>query len=114
MRIVMATVLSVALIGGAAQAQDRTGYQAIAAGDLSAAEQRLERELRIFPDRPELMLNMAAVYGRTGRAAEARALYASVLDRPATMMDMPDGAVRSSHELASTGLARFSSFASAR
>jgi Flp pilus assembly protein TadD len=85
---------------------DRTGYTAIAAGDLSTAEQRIVAERKIFPQRPELMLNLASVYHRTGRESEARALYAAVLDRPAVAMDLPSGAVVSSHDLASRALAR--------
>ena len=85
---------------------DRTGYSSIAAGDLATAEQRIVAERKIFPQRPELMLNLASVYRRTGRESEARALYAAVLERPAVAMDLPSGAVSSSHDLASRGLAR--------
>lgn len=84
---------------------DRTGYTAIASGDLSAAERRIVAERKIFPQRPELMLNLASVYLRTGREADARALYAAVLERPAVAMDLPSGAVASSHDLASRALA---------
>ena len=87
-------------------AADRTGYQAIAAGDFVTAAKRIEAERRIFPDRPELMLNLAAAYTRIGRSAEARALYDTVLERPAVAMDMPSGAVVSSHDVAARGLAR--------
>ncbi|MFK3889050.1 tetratricopeptide repeat protein [Sphingomonas sp. NPDC079357] len=89
-----------------ALAKDRVGYQAIAAGSLTTAEQTITAERAIFPDRPELMLNLAAVYARTGRQAQARALYADVLGREAVAMDMADGSVRTSHELARTGLTR--------
>ncbi|HXH17196.1 MAG TPA: tetratricopeptide repeat protein [Sphingomonas sp.] len=85
---------------------DRTGYTAIAAGDLAAAEQRIVAERRIFPQRPELMLNLASVYQRTGRASAARALYMEVMERPAVAMDLPSGAVVSSHDLASRALGR--------
>ncbi|RYD25630.1 MAG: tetratricopeptide repeat protein [Lysobacteraceae bacterium] len=93
---------------------DRTGYTAIAAGDLSTAEQRIVAERKIFPQRPELMLNLASVYHRTGRDSEARALYTAVLNRPAVAMDMPSGIVVSSHDLASRALARQSSQIAAR
>jgi len=85
---------------------DRTGYRAIAAGDLAAAEQRIVAERRIFPQRPELMLNLASVYARTGRDSEARALYTAVLARPAVALDLPSGAVASSHDLANLALRR--------
>ena len=86
-------------------AKDRTGYQAIAAGDLARAERTLVAERRIFPDRPELMLNLAAVYLRTGRVAEANALYSKVLARPATEMDLPSGRAATSHRIATVALA---------
>lgn len=95
-------------------AKDRVGYQAIAAGSLSEAEQTLQAERAIFPDRPELMLNLAAVYARTGRDAQARLLYADVLDRDAVAMDMADGSVLSSHVLAQRGLMRLRSTMAAR
>ncbi len=85
---------------------DRTGYTAIAAGDLSTAEQRIVAERKIYPQRPELMLNLASVYHRTGRESEARALYAAVLAHPAVAMDLPSGAIVSSHDLASRAMNR--------
>lgn len=88
-----------------ARQEDRTGYRAIAAQDLSRAERRLVAERRIYPGRPELMLNLAAVYGRTGRAQEARALYADVLAAPPVAMDLASGAVASSHQIATRGMA---------
>jgi hypothetical protein len=92
------------VLAGQSVTVDRTGYRAIVAGDLAAAEQRIVAERKIFPQRPELMLNLASVYYRTGRESEARALYAAVLDRPAVAMDLPSGAVVSSHDLASRAL----------
>jgi len=114
MRMLAAAAIAAMLTAGTAAAQDRTGYHAIAAGDLAGAEQRIAAERRIFPDRPELMLNLAAVYAGGGRLSDARALYAAVLDRPAVMMDMPNGSVRSSHYVATIGLTRLSPIASTR
>ena len=87
-----------------ATAKDRSGYVSIAAGSLSEAERTLNAERAIFPDRPELMLNLAAVYRRTGRTAEARTLYMRVLERRPIAMDLPSGAVASSHDLARRAL----------
>lgn len=95
-----------AVVATPAVAKDRVGYQAIAAGSLAKAEQTIAAERAIFPDRPELMLNLAAVYARTGREAQARALYGDVLDRAPVAMDMADGSVRTSHELAHVGMSR--------
>ena len=102
----IAALVIAASVAGPAQARDRVGYQAIAAGSLTQAERTLDAERAIFPDRPELMLNLAAVYARTGREAQARALYADVLDRGDVAMDLADGSVVSSHALAHKALAR--------
>ena len=103
---VAGAALIAVLLAGTANAADRVAYRAIAAGDFTTAVERLEAERRIHPQRPELMLNLAAAYARTSRPAEARALYAEVLRRPAVAMDLPNGAVASSHDLAGKGLAR--------
>ncbi|WP_230483025.1 tetratricopeptide repeat protein [Sphingomonas sp. Leaf21] len=109
----MRGVVSVFLVAAAgmaapAMAQDswpqRTGFQEIAAGRYDVAEQTLLQERRASPDSPELMLNLAAVYAKTGRAAEARSLYDAVLQEKPIAMDMPSGAILSSHTVARTGL----------
>jgi thioredoxin-like negative regulator of GroEL len=89
-----------------AVAAERTGFQAIAAGNYAMAERQISAALRESPARPELMLNMAAVYMQTGRVAEARAMYAAVLGSPAVAVDMPSGAIVSSHDVAARGLQR--------
>lgn len=108
MRTLLITAAAVTMVMAAAeplQANDYTGYKAIAARNYAEAERRLINERRVFPNRPELMLNLAAVYLKTGRDEQARALYAEVLDRPAVAMDMPSGKVASSHAVAGTALA---------
>lgn len=112
--MVMACGVVALALGGQALAKDRVGYTAIATGSLAEAEQRLMAERNIFPDRPELMLNLAAVYARTGRLAQARALYGDVLERTPVAMDMADGSVESSHDLAHRGLSRLGSTMAAR
>jgi len=98
----------VAGAGSATVASDRTGYSAIKHGDFSTAEKTLVAERRIFPARPELMLNLATVYRNTGRQQEARELYQAVLQRPDMLMDVTADRTASSHVLASAGLARIS------
>ena len=87
-----------------AVAGERTATEAIQKGDFRAAERTLVAERRIFPERPELMLNLAAVYARTARPDAARVLYDDVLARDPVAMDMPSGAVVSSHDVALLGL----------
>lgn len=110
----LSAMVAVALVAAPAAAKDRTGYRAIAAGDLALAQATLAQERAIFPDRPELMLNQAAVFARTGRIAEARDLYDGVLQRGAVALDLPDGSVASSHAIAQRGLARLSSTIASR
>jgi Tfp pilus assembly protein PilF len=89
------------------QAQDRAvASTQIAQGDYAAAESKLLAELRIYPGRPELLLNLAAVYAKTGRASEARALYTKVLSKDDVLMDISAERTAGSHALAQRGLSR--------
>lgn len=90
-----------------AQAQDSAVASThIAQGDYSRAESKLLAELRIHPGRPELLLNLAAVYARTGRADEARSLYTKVLSKDDVLMDISTDQSAGSHALAQRGLRR--------
>lgn len=103
----MRTLLFLGLAAGLAapvMASDRTGYQAIAVGDYQKAEETLLVERRIFPRRPELMINLATVYARTGRVAEAAALYRTAMQVEPVEMVLPDGVLASSHEVAQRGV----------
>ena len=105
MRIVLiGAALGAVMSSSAAVAVDRTAARAIVAGDHVQAERVLQAERRIFPRRPELMLNLAAVYRQTGRDAEARALYADVLALDAVPMDTVSQRTVSSHEIAQSQL----------
>lgn len=104
------TLLAVVAVFAAtpAWAGERTAINAIVAGDLQGAERTLVAERRIFPGRPELMLNLAAVYARTGRTDAARILYDKVLASEPVAMDMRSGSVASSHDVARLGIRRLS------
>ena len=106
LHLVSAAAVGAAMLAGApVHAKDPTAHRAIAAQDYAKAERRLTAERRIYPGRPELMLNLAAVYMRTGRAEQARALYQDVLARPEVALDMPSGRVASSHAVADAAMA---------
>lgn len=77
-----------------------TAHQAIQAGDYQAAEARLTSELRVHPGRPELLLNLATVYARTGRTEQARALFQTVLQRDEVLLDVSSDQVAGSHAIA--------------
>ena len=104
--------LALVAASGGAGAADRTATGAIVSRDYTAAERTLAAERRVFPRRPELMLNLAAVYRGTGRDAEARALYADVLAREDVAMDMLDQRTMSSHTIARSSLAQLGQVAS--
>lgn len=105
-RILTFAVLATTLPGTAMAAPvvesipSASGYEQIRDGRLDLTEKVLVTQMRAHPDAPELDLNLAAIYLRTGRAAAAVRLYERVLDSPAIAMDMPSGAVVSSHEVA--------------
>lgn len=98
-----AALIAVATPGFAAE---RTGYLSIAAGNLKKAESVLDAERRADPDSPEVMLNLAAIYQQTGRAADARSLYAAVLAEPDVSLDLASGETLSAHQVAHRGLTR--------
>lgn len=60
----------------------------------------------MHPRAPEVALNLASVYLKTGGVDQARTLYRRVMALPAMGMDMPDGSIRSSHDVASAGMTR--------
>ncbi|WBH16816.1 tetratricopeptide repeat protein [Sphingomonas radiodurans] len=106
MRKLIIFALSAAALSTPAMASDRTGYQAIVAGDYRAAEEKLVAERRIFPSRPELMINLATVYARTGRVTEAASLYRAALVAEDVELAMPNDMVASSRTVAQRGLDR--------
>jgi thioredoxin-like negative regulator of GroEL len=107
MGLVGAAIVPLMLIAIPAQAQDSAvGSAQIFHGAYDKAEQKLLAELRVHPDRPELLLNLAAVYVQTGRDAEARALYTRVLAQEDVLMDLHAERTAGSHTIAQNGLRR--------
>lgn len=106
-------VASVTMIGGAANAQSPNayGYDQIAAKNLKAAETRLVAQRAAEPNEPSVLLNLAYVYKKTNRAAEAQALYDAVLAQPDVLMALGSGKPAWSHTLAMKGLGRSVDFA---
>ncbi|CAN5479672.1 hypothetical protein BH10PSE14_BH10PSE14_14690 [soil metagenome] len=89
---------------GNADSDNRNGYVQIAKGDYAGAERVLVSERRIFPNDPDLLLNLALVYRHTGRVDAARSLYQRVLIAPDEDLDLPRGGVTSAHALAAAAL----------
>lgn len=104
--LVIAAPLMLAALPAQAQEGDRVASAAITRGAYSEAEKALLAELRIHPGRPELLINLAAVYAKTGRQAEARNLYRRVLAQDDVLMDVTPERTAGSHTIARTGLDR--------
>ncbi|MCA1199768.1 tetratricopeptide repeat protein [Sphingomonas sp. R647] len=107
--IVVAAPLALTPAVQAQTTEQPNAHLAIAAGDHDLAERQLLAEQRIFPTRPEVMLNLAAVYARTGRVSEARALYHRVLAQKPVAMDVSDGQIAPSHIVAQRGIRQLDS-----
>lgn len=107
--IVLAAPLMLAPAAQAERVEGPYAHATIQRGDYIAAERKLIAEARVFPNKPEVLLNMAAIYAKTGRNAEARALYNRVLALQSVAMDVVDGQVAPSHLVAERGLHRLQS-----
>lgn len=82
------------------------GYDLIKAKQLAAAETELHTRRAKEPDEPSVLINLAYVYAKTGRAADAATLYERVLALPDVLLALGNGKPRWSHALANKGLGR--------
>lgn len=82
------------------------GYQQIADGKLLLAENQLEAARVAEPNEPSVMINLAAIYARTGRADQAQAMYQRVLASENVQLEMGDHSPAWSHSLARRGMQR--------
>lgn len=117
MRGLAILVLGGAMVASAATAQVQTqeqryGFNAIQRDDLTAAEARLIAQRAAEPGEPSVLLNLAHVYAKTGRAEQAMALYREVLTGENVLMATATRAPAWSHDLARRGLDRTRSIAS--
>lgn len=106
MSIKLVAAALVPLLGMAmpAAAQDASvAATEISTGAFAKAEQKLLGALRDSP-RPEVLLNLAAVYYGTGRFAEAGTLYQQVLSQDEVVLDLSNQRTAGSHSVARAGL----------
>ncbi len=107
-------LLVLAALGSAgavrAETEYFTGYTEIMRGDYAAAQRMIEHQLKTAPNDPDLLLNLAFVYSRTSRPADAVAIYRQVLALPDEDMQANGGTV-SAHDLADRGLRRLTTMA---
>ena len=107
MRMLMeVAAVAVLIAGGAgtASAENFNGAAQIARGDYAAAERIIVREQRLFPRDTDLLINLATVYARTGRIAEARRTYALAAAQPDEALDLTGSRTVSSRALATGAL----------
>lgn len=79
-------------------------YEQIAQGRLTAAEQTLAARDNQDARDPGRLINLAVVYGRTGRIDEARNAFAAAAAAPEEMLIAADGRDISSRDLAREGM----------
>jgi thioredoxin-like negative regulator of GroEL len=96
---------ALAMLSAPALAQEY-GYQQIADGKLLLAESQLEAARVAEPEEPSVMINLAAIYARTGRADQAQAMYQWVLAAENVQLEMGDHSPAWSHTLARRGMQR--------
>lgn len=90
------------------------GFAAIMHQDWKKAEAQLTSSA-VDADDPARLLNLAHVYRKTGREAEARDIYRRLAGRSHHfLVELANGDVASTRELARQGLADASSYASLR
>ena len=104
------------IVGGAsaAAAQNWNGAEQLARGDVAGAERVIVAQQRLFPRDPDLLLNLAVVFARTGRVSEARQAYQQVLAQPNEPLDLDGARLALAHDLATAGLRRLSTEVAAR
>lgn len=107
--------VAVSLAAGTASAQtqeQRYGFNAIQRADMAGAEARLQAARLEQPNEPSVLINLAHVYWKTGRTAEAEALYRQVLATDNVLMLTGANQQLWSHQLAQKGLDRARQMAS--
>jgi len=107
--IVIAFVAAASAPAGAQQAEigypkGSLGYKAIAAADYGRAETQLRKEVRIPRDDPGRLINHGYVLAKTGRLAEAAALFRKALEAEDVELILADGRVMNSREAARRAL----------
>ncbi|RHW17821.1 tetratricopeptide repeat protein [Sphingomonas gilva] len=96
-------VAALAMVSAPAFAQEY-GYQQIADGKLLLAESELDAARVAEPGEPSVMINLAAIYARTGRTDQAKAMYREVLATDNVLLELGDHRPAWSHDLARLGL----------
>lgn len=114
-RLVVFPVLMALALGSAgpvsARQSDETSYTPgalgatdISAGNLAGAERVLKSDEQAIVRDPARLLNLGYVYARTGRVAEARTLFGTVMRLPSEDLMLLDGRAITSRKAAKEAL----------
>ena len=90
------------------------GFAAITDGDWSRAEAQLNKRIGVSEDDPARLLNLAHVYLKTGREADAIRLYQQVAEAEDSDLVLADGTRVSARAVARRMLSRKTSYAALR
>lgn len=103
-KLVVAALAPMLALATPAAAQDGTVVaREIMSGAYAKAEQKLMTQMQ-SDARPDVQLNLAAVYYATGRTEQARALYHQVLAQADAPMTVVSNRFATSHAVATAGL----------
>lgn len=108
----MSFALCVVAAGAPAQAQQyeigypkgSLAYEDLVSLDYASAERRLRHDMRVPADDPAKLINYGRVLAKTGRTAEAAALFQRALGADEIELILADGNVVSSREAARRAL----------
>lgn len=109
MRIHAILILAAAPLAACASTGDMVStdpfaYRALSQNDYARAEATLVVAQAKTPDEPSMLINLATVYGRTGRPDAATRLLSKVLAQPNILLDVSNAKTEWSHDLARRGL----------
>ncbi|WP_010543423.1 tetratricopeptide repeat protein [Sphingomonas elodea] len=103
-KLVVAALAPTFVLASPAAAQDGSvAAREIMTGAYAKAEHKLLAQMQAG-ERPEVQLNLAAVYYATGRTEQARALYRDVLAQANVPMNLSTDRTANSHTVAMNGL----------
>ncbi len=103
--VIVAAMLGVPAVSAVAQDRnDPYAHDAIENGRFAEAETSLRAQLALEPTKPELLINLAAIYARTNRMDAAQSLYNRALTAENVSLLLKPDVALNSHDIARRGL----------
>jgi Flp pilus assembly protein TadD len=105
--VIVAAMLGVPAASAATQTRnDPYAHDAIEAGNFGEAEASLRAQLALEPSKPELLLNLAAIYARTNRLDAAQTMYDRAMQAENVSLLLKPDVALDSHAIAKRGMAK--------